>query len=567
MKHTILFTIVALLAGITGMAQIAPEKYAAWLTDKDNNTYTLSNPGEFLSARALERRSRFGIATDYYDLPVTPAYLDQIRETGVSILHASKWLNAVVFHTTDPNLAEIVGQLPFVKKVSKIPARQATADNEHGMMHLKDDKRIPFIDYTHLPPNANPMKSGSSNVFNYGGGLNQIQMIKGEELHNRGYTGKGLIIALLDAGYWHVDQLAAFDSLWLNGRIIGTRDFVTPGANVFGDDMHGHGMMVLSTMGANLPGQLVGTAPHASYFLIRTEDGASEYIIEEYNWVSGAELADSLGADIINSSLGYTTYDDPAQNHTYEDMDGNTAIATIGADRAASRGILVVNSAGNSGGSAWRYIGAPADGDSVFSIGAVDYLGQYAGFSSKGPTYDGRVKPNIATQGQGAAFIAYGGTVSYGNGTSFSSPIAAGMMACLWQAHPELNNMQLMNAVMQTASQSNTPDSLLGYGIPNFLAAHASLSVGNPETTFAPRYVAVPNPFINSFRIECQGNPSLPLNVELYDIRGSRQYTAVIAHCHTSGTLTGLENLKPGVYFLRLSNQTTNQTIKVIKQQ
>lgn len=566
MKHPIMISILALLAGLTGMAQIAPEKYAAWLTDKNNNTYTLSNPGEFLSARALERRARYGIAIDSYDLPVTPAYMNQIGETGVSILHASKWLNAVVFHTTDTNLAVLVGQLPFVAKVTRIPSRKPATRDAQGMMHLQDKQRIPFIEYTHRPPYADPLKSAGSNAFNYGGGLNQIQMIKGEELHNRGYTGEGLIIALLDAGYWHVDQLAAFDSLWQNGRILGTRDFVTPGANVFADDMHGHGMMVLSTMGANIPGQLVGTAPHASYFLIRTEDGASEYVIEEYNWVSGAELADSLGADIINSSLGYTTYDDPAQDHTYEDMDGNTAIATIGADRAASRGILVVNSAGNSGGGAWRYIGAPADGDSVFSIGAVDYLGNYAGFSSKGPTFDRRVKPNIATQGQGAAFISYGGTVSYGNGTSFSSPIAAGMMACLWQAHPELNNMQLMNAVMQTASQSNAPDSLLGYGIPNFLAAHASLSVGNPESPNTPQYAAIPNPFSNGFRIECIGNPSLPLNIELRDIRGTLLLTSIISDCSTPNAITGLETFKPGIYILRLTNHATNQSIKLIKQ-
>ena len=565
MKHPIMISILALLAGLTGMAQIAPEKYAAWLTDKNNNSYTLSNPGEFLSARSLDRRARFGIAIDSYDLPVTPAYMDQISETGVSILHASKWLNAVVFHTTDPNLAVLVGQLPFVSKVTRIPARKPAIQDAQGMMHLQDGQRIPFIEYTHRPPYANPLKSAGSNVFNYGGGLNQIQMIKGEELHNRGFTGKELLIALLDAGYWRVDQLAAFDSLWQNGRILGTRDFVTPGANVFGDDMHGHGMMVLSTMGANLPGQLVGTAPHASYFLIRTEDGASEYVIEEYNWVSGAELADSLGEDIINSSLGYTTYDDPAQNHTYEDMDGNTAIATIGADRAASRGILVVNSAGNSGGSAWRYIGAPADGDSVFSIGAVDYLGNYAGFSSKGPTYDRRVKPNIATQGQGAAFISYGGTVSYGNGTSFSSPITAGMMACLWQAHPELNNIQLMNAVMQTASQSNAPDSLLGYGIPNFLAAHASLSVGHSEAPGSPAYVVVPNPFSQGFRIECKGDPSLPLEIELRDIRGTLLYSANITHCSTAPAITGLESLKPGIYFLKLSDSSSHQAIKLIK--
>ena len=229
-------------------------------------------------------------------------------------------------------------------------------------------------------------------------------MLNGDALHDMGYDGAGKIIAILDAGFLNANNLDAFDSLWNNGQILGTRDFVSPqNPNIFGS--HYHGTMVLSTMGANWPGQMVGTAPKADYWLIRTEDGDSECLIEELNWVSGAEFADSLGADVINSSLGYTTFDDPTLDHSYEDMDGNTTPVTIGADMAVSKGMIVVNSAGNSGGSFWQYIGAPADGDSVFSIGAVDGLGNYAYFSSTGPTYDGRMKPNVVAQGQGSTII------------------------------------------------------------------------------------------------------------------------------------------------------------------
>jgi serine protease AprX len=390
-------------------------------------------------------------------------------------------------------------------------------------------------------------------------------MIKVDVLHNLGFTGKGMLIALLDAGYASADQLPALDSLFQSGRLLGTRDFVQPGNNVFDPAINGHGTMVLSTMAALQPGTLVGTAPHASYFLIRTEDAPTEYIVEEYNWVSGAELADSIGADIINSSLGYTEFDDPTQNHTYQNMDGNTAIATIGADRAASRGILVVNSAGNSGASPWFYIGSPADGDSVFTIGAVDALGNYASFSSKGPTYDKRIKPNIATQGQGAAFIAPWGSLSYGNGTSFSSPIAAGSMACLWQAHPDLNNMQLMEVVMQTASLANNPDSLMGYGIPDFSAAHASLSAGRNEYTPGEEFTLTPNPFSSELVIRCQSRLQKPVSMELYDVKGLKVKSATWQPAQSQFTLYGLGSLPKGVYILRIRSVDRTQTFRLIK--
>ena len=425
-----LFLIVCFLSVLYGSyAQVAPDKYWVRFTNRFNSPYSIENPGEYLSQRAIDRRAQFNIPIVENDLPVNPQYIQAVANTGVTILNASKWFNSVTIYTTDPNALDQISQFDFVLSVSKAGGKP----NGSG-----DFVKEYFANESFASgPEESSLKSISAgDSYDYGEAFNQIHMLNGEVLHDMGYDGAGKIIAVLDAGFLNANNIDAFDSLWNNGQILGTRDFVSPqNPNIFGS--HYHGTMVLSTMGANWPGQIVGTAPKADYWLIRTEDGDSEYLIEELNWVSGAELADSLGADIINSSLGYTTFDDPTLDHSYEDMDGNTTPVTIGADMAVSKGMIVVNSAGNSGGSFWQYIGAPADGDSVFSIGAVDGSGNYAGFSSTGPTFDGRMKPNVVAQGQGSTIIdPWTGSVSYGSGTSFSSPITAGMIACLWQANP-----------------------------------------------------------------------------------------------------------------------------------
>ncbi len=255
-------------------------------------------------------------------------------------------------------------------------------------------------------------------------------------------------------------------------------------------------MSVLSTMAGNVPGLLVGTAPGASYWLLRSEDAGSEYVVEEDNWIAAAEYADSVGADVINSSLGYTDYDDNNQSYTYADMDGNTARVTRGADIAASKGILVVNSAGNSGNNFWRYIGAPADADSIITVGAVNSLGIIASFSSLGPTSDGRVKPTVCGQGEGTYVVSSADGVYPGNGTSFSSPVMAGAVTCLWQANPSFNNMELIDAIKRSASRYSSPDSLYGYGIPNMAVAHMVLSGQELPTSDNENFMmANPNPF------------------------------------------------------------------------
>lgn len=456
-----LFTLFVLLC-FAFATQAQTETYIVSFTDKKNNSFTVEQACQFLSQQAIERRAAQGIAINETDLPVSPAYLSQLSGIGGKVLLVLKWQNLAIVEVPADNKPAIEN-LPFVQSVTPL-------NNER---HAVSDK---FKDETFTSTPSAPLAKGSADL-NYGASFNQISMLNGVALHNAGFRGEGMTIAVLDAGFADANSLNTFDSLWNNDQIIDWHNFAEPGGDIFNSYISTHGSRVLSTMGGYLDGQLIGTAPKANYYLLRTEDAEAEYIMEEYYWAAGAEYADSVGADIINSSLGYTTFDNPGDNHTYADMDGNTTPITIAADYAASKGILVVNSAGNSGNDTWLYIGAPADGDSVMAIAAVDPEGNYASFSSLGPSADGRIKPDVAAQGQDAVVVSmWGFGVDYANGTSFASPIMAGMSACLWQAHPGYNNMEIYEAIIQSASQYNMPDFELGYGIPDFEAAHNMLT-------------------------------------------------------------------------------------------
>jgi serine protease AprX len=468
MKTFYTFTFLILLSGLL-CSQVAPDRYWVKFTDKNNSPYSINNPELFLSQKAIDRRNSQGIVIAENDIPVNPSYIQAVTALGATILNVSKWMNSVTVYTTSPAVINAIEQLPFVLSVEK-SAISWTSQTEKSLKPFFDAETYGEIDMENLVKS-----SGESKSYDYGMAFNQINMLNGIALHDLGYNGTGMTIAVLDAGFLNANTLAAFNYLWTNNRILGYKDFADPlNPDIFGS--HTHGTSVLSTMGANLPGMMVGTAPEANYWLLRSEDGGSEYLIEELNWVSAAEFADSVGADVINSSLGYTTFNDPSQNHTYADMDGNTTPISNGADIAVSKGMIVVNSAGNDGSSSWFYIGAPADGDSVFSIGAVNASGNYASFSSHGPTSDGQLKPDVVAQGSGTTIInAYSGNVSTGSGTSFSSPVTAGMVTSLWQAHPNKRNTEILEAIRQSGSLAANPNNQLGYGIPNYLIAHNNL--------------------------------------------------------------------------------------------
>jgi len=562
MKKFYVLSVFSLITLIV-FSQVAPDKYWVKFTDKNNSPYSIQNPEEFLSQKAIDRRNAQGIPIVENDLPVNPQYIESVAGTGVTILTVSKWFNSVTIYTTDQNALNIINSFSFVESIQKSGIYKN---------YFEEDKIVkPFFaneSYGNIPEEDIYKSANSATGYNYGAAYNQIHMLNGDALHDMGYDGEGKTIAVLDAGFLNTDNLSAFDSLWNNGQILGYKDFVNPlNPNIF--DSHYHGSMVLSTMGANLPGEIVGTAPKAEYWLLRSEDGGSEYLIEELNWVSAAEFADSVGADIINSSLGYTTFDDPSQNHSYEDMDGNTTPITIGADIAVSKGMIVCNSAGNSGGSPWQYIGAPADGDSVFSIGAVDADGNYASFSSTGPTYDGRLKPNVVAQGQGTTIIdPWDGTVTYGSGTSFSSPITAGMVACLWQANPTNRNTEIMEAIEESGSLASNPNYQMGYGIPDYMLANSIITDSGNKIKSSSEIFAFPNPFTNELYILI-GNDITDVNyVEFLDVTGKSLFRRDVTDNENvlkKIDLSSFDELSSGFYFVKISIGNGVVTKKVLK--
>lgn len=438
-------------------------RYIVRLKHKGGSTFSLSNPSAFLSPRAIDRRNRYGIPLDSLDLPVSSQQLTQISSIpNLTILNSSKWLNAICIQTSDPNAISTLNALSFVRSVDGLAAR---IQQSVGRQKFETESTNPV--------ESSPLRIQSDH-FNYGAGsLNEIRLHQGEFLHNIGLRGQGMQIAMLDGGFFNYTTLKAFDSINANGQVLSTWDFVSRNSSVSED--HPHGMQCLSTIAANIPGQFIGKAPKASFHLFRTEDVASEFPIEEFNWVCGAERADSTGADLISSSVGYYDFDNPTFNYTYAQMDGNTSISAIGADMGAKKGLLIVNSAGNEGGNAWKYIITPADADSVLCVGAVNVSGSVGGFSSYGPSADGQIKPDVASVGVSALIQGTGNTVVTGSGTSFACPNMAGLTACLWQGFPEYNNMRIIQVLRESSNRYINPDDRTGYGIPNLKQAFGKL--------------------------------------------------------------------------------------------
>lgn len=460
----LLCLLVILFCSSNSRAQLT--RYTVQLKNKGNASYSLSDPSPYLSPRAIARRQRYGIAIDSADLPVTPSYLSQIRSvSGVTVLNTSRWLNQVTIQTTDPAAITTIQGFSFVQSVSGIAARQRLrqADSNESVQ-----------DYIPAAGREFGTQGVQADYFDYGtNSYNEIHLHNGEFLHNIGLRGQSMQIAMIDAGYLNYTSLKAFDSINLNGQVLTTWDFVAREASVV-EDYH-HGMQCLSTIAANIPGQFIGKAPKASFHLYRTEDISSEYPIEEFNWVCAAERADSIGADVISSSLGYYDFDRAQFNYTYSDMNGRNTIAVKGANIAVRKGLLVFNSAGNEGTNSWHYLATPSDGDSVVAVGAVNTSGSIWPSSSYGPAADGRIKPDVASVGWQALIQTTSNTVGTGNGTSFAAPNMAGMGTCLWQGFPEFNNMKIVNVLRKSGHRSSTPDDRTGFGIPDLKHAFGLL--------------------------------------------------------------------------------------------
>ena len=430
-------------------AQFTPEdtlKYRISLKDKAATDYSLQKPEMYLSKKSIERRKRQGLEIDSTDLPVCKKYVDAIRKKGVHVLGPGKWDNFVTVSCNDSMLIAEIAGLPFVRSTERVWRGVAKRASERDSLINK------------------PLRTDSL----YGPAITQIKMSHADRLHEAGFKGQGMTIAVIDAGFHNVDKIEAMKNI----NILGTRDFVNPEADIYAESSHG--MSVLSCMAMNQPNVMIGTAPEASYWLLRSEDEYSENLVEQDYWAAAIEFADSVGVDLVNTSIGYYSFDDPTKNYRYRDLNGHYALMSREAAKAADKGIVVVCSAGNSGSGLWKKITPPGDAENVITVGAVNKYGVLAPFSSVGNTADGRVKPDVVAVGLGSDVMGTDGNLRHANGTSFSSPIMCGMVACLWQACPELTAKEIIELVRWSGDRAVFPDNIYGYGIPDLWKAYQS---------------------------------------------------------------------------------------------
>jgi subtilisin family serine protease len=528
------------------LTTIAFSQEDAWVyfTAKTNSQFYYDSPLEMLTQRSLDRRGKQGIELDSKDIPIDNSYIKSIKSvSGITVMAKSKWLNAIHVRGTQAAINSLKNS-DFVSKVDFANKGLNQTGKVTKVFKAKEQSKI---------------KKTKVN-FSYGGSETQIKMLSGQVLHQQDYTGSGMRIAILDAGFPGVKTAQPFQRLINNNQILGGYDFVSRNEEFYTGDFHG--TWVLSSMGGYKENELVGTAPDASYYLFITEDVSSENPVEESLWVEAAEQADSLGVDIINTSLGYFGYDNPNYSHTYADMNGTTNFISLGADIAYSRGMIVVVAAGNEGSpfNNERNIGSPADAVSVITVGAVTSARERSSFSSIGPSSDNRIKPDVMAQGSSAVLSDEFGNIITGSGTSFSSPIMAGMVACLWQAFPNKTNEEIRQLIIQSADRFASPDNQYGYGIPDFSLA---LNKGLFVEDFAKDYFVVyPNPTTNLVSVSFPESFNKG-TVVFYSVLGKKVLQRTISS--TSDTFS-LKSLSNGIYFYKIEAGTFSKSGKIIKQ-
>ena len=446
---------------VQAQVQVAPDRYRIDFVDKNYNRYTTDEPHLFLSERALLRRARQGIAVVQTDLPVSACYIDSLKRMGFEVLNTSRWFNSATVRCSPDDFGKLQ-TVNFIKHIADI-RKETSADTVIGK---EPDLELLFSFLFRKKNAENDSPLYAAPVAFYGQAADQTGMMNGQALHNRGFRGKGMLIAVIDGGFYKVNRLSGFDNLRNDDRLREVRNFTVETESVWGEN--NHGTNVFSIIACDLPGRMMGSAPDAEYVLLRSEEIGAEYAVEEDNWVAAVEYADSIGVDVITSSLGYSVFDDASQNYCFDDLDGRTSRASLAASMAAARGMIVCVSAGNDGETNWKRISVPADADSIMTVGAVDRNGQYTSFSSVGYTADKRIKPDLMAMGQETAYQNSTGNINTGNGTSYSTPLLAGFVACLWQAFPDRGNMEILEMLKRSASHYHEPDSIYGYGVPDF---------------------------------------------------------------------------------------------------
>ena len=518
--------------------------YRAWIYFYDKVGSEMCH----ITQKAIDRRAKSDVQSNHlwYDLEVSQIYINDILELGITIENKSRWLNAV----------SVVCNLSDIEKIAK----------------LKSVKKIePVIGYKKSKIEYAADSLSNSRDFDYGNALAQIEQINVNELHNAGYTGEGVIILVMDTGFDLTHNALANINVIAQWDVI-NNDSETANetsAEISNSQDH-HGTAILSTIAANAPGEFMGVAFDAEFLLAKTEDVTQEVQQEEDDYVAGLEWGEALGADVVTSSLAYLDW------YTYEDMDGNTAVTTNAIDIASGLGLVCVNSAANEGNATWYYIAAPADADSVISVGAVNLYGEIASWSSHGPTFDGRIKPEVCARGVYTWCINPNSTTQYIqlNGTSLSAPLVGGAVALIIQAQPDWSAMQVREATLMTASQSSDPDNSYGYGIMNAADAveyEATVAIDRPDDLPSEFHVtnAYPNPFNPSLTIEVSGAVGEYLTVDIFSLTGksiTNVYTGTVFQPNQK-MIWSPENIPNGIYVIRsiLKGQSQFQKVTYLK--
>lgn len=539
-----------------GFVAQAQDRYAVYFKFKPQTELSLQKPQDFLTQKAIQRRNREGLQADSLDLPVADKYLEVVAKNADYVLYASKWMNAAVL-VTDGDRAAEMETLPFVDRVELVAKNYL--QNPNARITKKNFDKAD-LETKNINPKLNTRELGiANNTYDF-----QNQLIGIDKMHEEGFTGKGVIVAVFDAGFPGTNTASSFAHLFTNNQIVGQRDFVRPwNAEVFRDNQHGTN--VFSLIAANEPAKLVSGAYDSDYILVITEEVATEYRVEEFNWVRGAEYADSLGVDIINSSVGYWDFDEPTMNYTIEDLDGNTAVITKGATIAAQKGILVVNSVGNYGGRGVSSLVVPADANGILSVGSVNNDLSRSGFSSQGPTGDGRLKPELVAFGGSPILIRSNGTPGSSSGTSFSAPQITALAAGLWEAKPEWTKDELIENILRSATQFDNPDNLLGYGVPNFFDALYGeiLSVQEEENI---EWNVYPNPLLSD-ELSIHFGAGLSSTFELIDLTGRILIQSHLTRITTKlPYLIQLDGIKPGLYLIQMRDGTYLKQTKLFRQ-
>ncbi|MBX2966658.1 MAG: S8 family peptidase [Cyclobacteriaceae bacterium] len=508
-----------------------------FFTDKNGTPFSILSPENYLSQRAIDRRERQGIAITQNDLPVNPVYVQGVRDTGADVIYKTRWMNGVLI-SCDDTLLPSIEALSYVSSVEFVsPGSHPAAGNRSKFKNETLEAEEEATD-------------------------TQLSMIGLDAMHDDGNKGEGISIAVLDGGFSGVNVTAPFQHLFTDNQIHpASFDFISGTENVFQYD--DHGTRVLSIMGATIDGTFTGGAPKATFQLYVTEDIPTEYRIEEYNWLFAAERADSTGADIIHTSLGYNIFDINPMNYTTDQMDGETTVITRAAQSAFSKGMIVVASAGNEGGIAsWRIVTAPADGKDVLAVGNINSFGVRSPSSSIGPSADGRIKPDLVALGSGVSVVRANGSIFTGSGTSFAAPLVTSLVAGIWQSNPHLKNSELINVLRLTASQAATPDNLIGYGIPNYQAVQHYLE--QPVQT--EPVVVFPNPVNGQLAIRPSSPDNGNLSFTLISSQGQLVTEREVSFTWLNNQyMADVSALASGMYILRIKTANRILTFRIVK--